>query len=196
MPPLKLQGKIIENLYVLQKVRSKGRRPKWRCECLLCGTRVTVAHQRLIHKTNPKKDCGCSRRGLGTQFKKEYHAWWDAKNRCHYEQHPSYPYYGAKGIRMCDEWRQDNGEGFKAFLEHIKPCPFPEYSLDRINAHGFYEPGNVRWASDKTQARNKKNTKMVKHPNSGELVPAGRAAEDLGMKYQAFRAMMIERGEW
>ncbi len=189
--PMNLKGRRIGDLLVLQRVRSKGR-PKWRCECLACGGRVTVAHYRLIHKDSPKTHCGCKRKGLPTRYKEEYHAWWDAKSRCHNPNHPSYPQYGAKGIRMCNVWR----ESFELFLEHIGPRPFKTFSLDRINPHGAYEPGNVRWASTETQARNKKRSKYVAHPRTGRRVPAAEAARDMGMKYQTFRKWMIERGKW
>ena len=32
--------------------------------------------------------------------------------------------------------------------------PAPDYSLDRIDPHGNYEPGNLRWADKKVQAQN------------------------------------------
>ena len=32
-----------------------------------------------------------------------------------------------------------------------------DYSLDRINPFGNYEPGNIRWADAETQANNKKS---------------------------------------
>lgn len=195
MRAINLKGKTVGSLYVIQRVRS-NKRPKWRCECLLCGNRVTVNHNRLIHKTNPKVDCGCSRKGPATIYKKEYHAWWDAKNRCHYDKHPSYGSYGAKGIRMCAAWRESKGAGFQAFLDHIGPCPSAKYSLDRTDPHGNYEPGNVRWTDDKTQARNKKNTKMIVHPQTGKTVPAAEAAEDMNMRYQTFRKMMVDKGKW
>lgn len=193
MPKLtELKGKRFGKLLVIGKVRrAKKQVQKWRCECD-CGRRVTVAHYCFMRKGNPKTHCGCETKTLASEHPRTYHAWWDAKSRCHNPDHPSYPSYGAKGIRMCDEWR----ESFEAFIEYIKPRPNKKYSLDRIDPHGNYEPGNVRWATVQQQAWNKKETKMVKHPKTGKLMPAGQAAASMGMRYQQFRYYMMKRGEW
>lgn len=55
---------------------------------------------------------------------------------------------------MCDEWR--GRTGFWKFVEDmgLKPEPTNEYSIDRINPYGNYEPSNCRWADRHTQARN------------------------------------------
>lgn len=193
MPPkyLQLKGKQIGDLKVLGRVSTpKGKRPKWRCECS-CGKRISVGHQCLIRK-NPKSHCGCKRKGPATLFKVEYHAWWDAKQRCHDPKHPSYPSYGAKGVRMCAKWRKS----FEAFLADVKPRPSSEYSLDRIKATGNYEPKNVRWATLKTQARNKRGTKWVVHPDTGKKIKAADLADEWEMKYQTMRNIMIEKGMW
>lgn len=187
----RLTGKQIGDLRVLQKVPQKKGRPKWRCICV-CGSRITVAHQRLIHKVMPKTHCGCKAKGAPTLYKVEYHAWWDAKQRCHDENHPGYPVYGAKGIRMEPAWQRS----FEAFLEFIGPRPTKYHSLDRINAHGHYAPGNVRWATVKEQARNKKDTKWVNHPTTGAPIKAAELAEEWGVSYQAMRNRMIDMGEW
>jgi hypothetical protein len=93
---------------------------------------------------------------------------------------------------MDEEWRKD----FEVFLLHIGPRLSPNHSLDRIDPHGAYEPGNVRWATDKQQARNKKDTKFVKHPKTGERVKAADLAEELKITYQQLRHRMIDAGEW
>ena len=135
---MNLQGKRYGELYVIQKVNSSTRRPNWRCECD-CGTRLTVGHDRLIHKMNPKTHCGCARKGLPTLHKVEYHAWWDMRQRCHNEAHHGYSRYGAKGVQVCDRWYNS----FEAFLEDMGPRP-PKLSLDRIDPTGNYEPTNCR----------------------------------------------------
>lgn len=52
---------------------------------------------------------------------------------------------------MCERWRQD----FTAFLSDVGRRP-DGHTLDRINVNGNYEPGNVRWATGKEQAANRR----------------------------------------
>ncbi len=60
--------------------------------------------------------------------------------------------YGAKGTRVCDEWRA----AYEPFLAHVGRKPTPTHSLDRIDPWGHYEPGNVRWATPTEQASNQR----------------------------------------
>jgi hypothetical protein len=69
--------------------------------------------------------------------------------RCHSQKNKSYQRYGGKGIQVCKEWR----DSFVAFSEFLGPRP-DGLSIDRIDSSGNYEPGNVRWATYKQQARN------------------------------------------
>lgn len=187
---INLKGKKIGDLLVLYRIQGK-RRWKVRCEAAGCGTELIVEHNRLIHKQKPKQHCGCKNRGAESKFPREYHTWHDARNRCHNEKHPGFPSYGAKGIVMCDAWRTS----FEQFLRDVGPRP-KNHSLDRIDPFGPYSPENVRWADVKTQARNKKNTKYVKHPKTGELVVAAALAEELGMSYQQLRNKLLGEGKW
>ena len=80
----------------------------------------------------------------------EYRTWAGMKNRCLNPNNPRYKSYGGRGISVCSEWI----ESFSAFLSHVGLKPSPLHSIDRINNDGNYEPGNVRWATAKEQARN------------------------------------------
>jgi hypothetical protein len=73
------------------------------------------------------------------------------KRRCNSPSHPKFIHYGARGIRVCDEWNKS----FIAFAKYIGSKPSPDLSIDRINNNGNYEPGNVRWATMKEQQNNK-----------------------------------------
>ena len=50
------------------------------------------------------------------------------------------------------QWRGEGG--FERFFDHIGPQPGKEYSVDRIDNNGNYEPGNVRWATKSEQVSN------------------------------------------
>lgn len=84
-----------------------------------------------------------------------YETWKGIKKRCLNSNNKDYANYGGRGITVCEEWR----ESFIVFRDYIEENlgQRPEkYSLDRINNNGNYEPGNVRWASAKEQAQNKR----------------------------------------
>jgi hypothetical protein len=89
----------------------------------------------------------------------EYRAWASAKERCACETHTSWANYGGRGIRMCAEWLTD----FPAFLAEVGQRPTPQHSLGRIDNDGHYEPGNVRWETERQQRRNKRNNLMLTH---------------------------------
>jgi len=85
--------------------------------------------------------------------KKAYNAFNNAKQRCENPKNPSYHSYGKLGVKVIFG-------SFDEFLDHIGLPPNEKASLDRINADGNYEVGNVRWASASIQAINKKGNPL------------------------------------
>jgi hypothetical protein len=83
-----------------------------------------------------------------------YSTWNGMIRRCHNPSAGEYRNYGARGICVCDEWRD-----VRAFVDWIeanlggRPAG---NSLDRINNDGNYEPGNVRWAGRHVQSLNRR----------------------------------------
>ncbi|MEI6650566.1 MAG: hypothetical protein WCL23_03995 [Candidatus Moraniibacteriota bacterium] len=77
--------------------------------------------------------------------------------RCHNPKSSAYTDYGGKGILVCDEWRVPK-KGFVAFYAHVGDPPDKKikWSIDRMNPYGNYEKGNVRWATPKQQAENRR----------------------------------------
>ena len=73
--------------------------------------------------------------------------------RCTNAASLSFSIYGGRGITVCDRWR----ESFEAFREDVGPRPSAAHSLDRIDNDRGYEPGNVRWATRRDQARNRRD---------------------------------------
>lgn len=84
------------------------------------------------------------------------------RQRCNNPNAKAFKDYGARGIRVCDAW-----SSFDAFYADMGPRPSDLHSIDRIDVDGNYEPGNCRWADQKTQARNTRRS----------------SAEDSGVRY-------------
>lgn len=60
---------------------------------------------------------------------------------------------------MCDRWL--GPDGFVNFFKDMGPRPGKEYSLDRINNDGDYEPKNCRWTDVKTQNNNRRSNRFL-----------------------------------
>jgi len=146
-------GTRIGRLKVIAMAPARGKNHYRVCECA-CGTVKEYAVSNLFQRT---VSCGChnkenqSKRCTthGMTGRPEYVAWQNAKNRCYKSNHPEYKNYGARGIGMCVEWRND----FSKFYEDMGPRP-KGLSLEREDVNGDYCPENCVWADWKTQANN------------------------------------------
>ncbi len=92
-------------------------------------------------------------------------------------------------ITVCPAWMDD----FDAFLRDVGPRPSPEHSIDRIDNDGNYEPGNVRWATDEQQNRNKSDNVIVAW--RGRQMPLVEAVELSCLPYQTVW-YRIKRAGW
>jgi hypothetical protein len=77
--------------------------------------------------------------------------------RCHNPNHPVFKYYGARGISVCDKWRND----FSNFYNDMKKKPSPEYTLERRNNNGNYCKENCCWATRKVQSSNHRGNHRI-----------------------------------
>lgn len=132
----------------------------WVCVCE-CGSNTTVAGHAL--RSGSVKSCGCLRDEYGKKrathgatvngmLTPEYTVWKGILSRC---RDKSNHLYGGRGIGICERWEKS----FSAFLADMGPRP-EGTSIERKDNDGNYEPGNCIWATNETQNRNKRQTKL------------------------------------
>lgn len=68
-----------------------------------------------------------------------YNVWSGIKRRCYNKKQKSYKYYGAKGVTMCEEWRND----YRKFYEWMMSNGYKKGMVcSRHGDVGNYEPSN------------------------------------------------------
>lgn len=166
---LELKGRVFGRLKVIDKLvnRDKFRQVQWVCKCE-CGNESVVTSARLM--SGKSQSCGClaanmlikrsTKHGHNKRGKRttEYRIWVNMRYRCYDEGYILFKNYGGRGITVCDRWLNS----FDNFLSDVGMRPSKNHSLDRYpNNDGNYEPGNVRWATNDEQSRNKRNNRWI-----------------------------------
>lgn len=134
-----------------------------RCEC---GNERQLRTDGFLKR---QVSCGCrlsallsvsaiERQGsLGMSGGPEYRSWRSMRGRCLNPANKAYKRYGGRGISVCERWSK-----FANFWADMGKKPGPEYSIDRIDNDGNYEPGNCRWATVKQQNNNRSSNVVIK----------------------------------
>jgi len=156
-----LTGQKFGRLIVLKRSEqnSKSGNAMWICLCD-CGNEVNVigSHLRNNHTTS----CGCNRISKvakGHSKERLYRTWGKMHKRCSDPKHDRYKWYGAKGISVCDEWKD-----FLVFREWAQANGYnDELTIDRINSKGNYCPENCQWVDMKVQANNRSNNRIIRY---------------------------------
>ena len=186
-----LTGRVFGKLTVLSMAgRTKANAVTWNAHCECGSTRVVVGGNLTSGIT---KSCGCSRNGSGVRThgrskSRIYYAWASMITRCHNPHAKKYKDYGARGIAVCERWRQS----FAAFLEDMGERPTPQHQLDRKNNDGDYEPGNCRWATRAEQMANRRITERFTH--AGKTLTLVEWAKETGIEYSTLRQRLHRYG--
>lgn len=158
-----LTGKTFGNLKVVRRVENspKSNNARWECVCEKCGNTVVVVSW-LLMNSDPDSHCGCSRKRMsgesnpsfrhGKTGTKLYRIWAGMHNRCTNTNQWNYQYYGGRGIKICEEWKD-----FVSFQDWALKNGYEDgLSIDRIDPDGHYEACNCRWVLPTEQQGNRR----------------------------------------
>lgn len=163
-----LIGKRFGRLTVIaMAARQPGDRAiSWSCLCD-CG-KTTTAFTGGLNYGHPSS-CGCGQRDAAAKVcldktthamsgSRLYHIFRSMHQRCYYPRSISYPAYGGRGIRICEQWYKN----FASFCSWALTNGYKDsLSIDRIDNNGNYEPANCRFTTGQSQSRNRRSNRLL-----------------------------------
>jgi hypothetical protein len=144
------------------------------CKCQ-CGNEKTIRLSDL--RSGKTHSCGCLQKQFAASLSKThgksssrlYHIWFDMNHRCFNEKNAEYKNYGGRGIKVCDEWRKQ--EGFLAFEKWSLANGYNEnLTIDRIDNNKGYCPENCRWATRIEQQRNRSDNTTITYKGETKCI--------------------------
>lgn len=186
-----LTGKSFGTLTVISRVFKGDGKVHWNCQCT-CGFIFSTRQDQLKQENN--KYCRCDKRQreriMHGQSKHKLYAVWEAiVGRCYNLNSPVYKYYGARGIEMSDEWRNDAS----VFINWCLDNGWREgLQIDRADNNRGYFPDNCRFVTAK---QNMRNTRMNRfHFYKGEEKTIGEWCEIFNLHAGTIRGRIVSQG--
>ena len=191
MKMLDLTNQIFGRLTVIERAaNSKCGHVQWLCKCE-CGNTIITETGSL--RQGHTKSCGCLQKDTigsmrathGLSRTRIYKVWQDMKARCYNKNNKFYLAYGARGISVCDEWRNS----FESFNEWANKSGYSDaLTLDRLDVNGNYCPENCKWSDIYEQANNRRTTHLVTY--HGETDSLSNMCRKLNINCKVVRGRM------
>jgi len=105
-----------------------------------CHCGLIRAYRRSRVLAGVTTNCGCVNIKHGEHSSITYVSWEAMMGRCYTPKKTSYRWYGAKGIKVCDSWKD-----YRNFKSDMGQRPGIEYSIDRLDSKRDYSKDNCRW---------------------------------------------------
>lgn len=155
-------GKEIGIYKVLSKCnyKSKDGHKLYHVKCNICGWETDMRKERILVPSKCKhilKDGHyiTNSKHRNGRLAKIYNNMID---RCYDYKNKDYRFYGAKGIRVYEDWKNN----FLAFEKWAISNGYnDDLTIDRINASKDYCPENCRWVTKNYNSKYKTTTKLI-----------------------------------
>lgn len=130
-----------------------------------------------------------SRKTHGLKYHSLYATWDSMMQRCNNPKHNSYKNYGARGIKVSEEFKN-----CKIYIEYIESLPnyfqFTKLQVDRIDNNQDYKRDNLRLATQDQQHHNKRNRSDNKSGYKG-VAKAVNSSKWRAYIYQSKKQVML-----
>ena len=119
-------------------------------------------------------------------YKPIHECYVNMKTRCYNPNYELYSRYGGRGIKVCDEWK----DNFKEFYNWAINGWKKGLTLDRINNDDDYKPDNCRWVDRIEQANNRHTNYLIKY--KGEIKTMAQWSKILKIDYSFIQIRMYK----
>lgn len=155
-----LTGRVFGDLTVIRHSHTARGRAFWVCNCD-CGWMGVIVEGNVMRK-GQKKACGIEgHRWYPEGYLKTetlaYRSWTSMNDRCYRAKNTRFSDYGGRGIKVCDRWRFS----FANFFADMGERPGKEFTIERKEVDGDYEPNNCIWLPKGKQILNTRRTIYV-----------------------------------
>jgi hypothetical protein len=133
---------------------------RWACRCP-CGRVVLCRDWTILSQRRKSFEALSGRKPIhGLSGSPLYQVWINMRSRCGNPHDPSFTHYGARGIRVCDEWLHDAG-AFGAWAYAHGWRVGAGLSIHRVDGDGPYSPANCVVSGPVEQNRHTRRNHMV-----------------------------------
>lgn len=158
-------GRKINRLTIVEilPLSSPGAMKMARCKCE-CGKEIITSIIDVVREKS--QSCGCLSKERNAELNYKHglthhpfmRVFYCVKSRCYNENDPSYHNYGGRGIRMCEEWKDDVQKFYEwAILNGWRQG----LDINRIDNNGNYEPTNCNCITRKENSRNRRVNRYI-----------------------------------
>lgn len=178
-------GKTYNNLTILEDLGNPNGNDRTVLAKCICGS---IREYVLLNiKKGQSKSCGCIRKPKKNAGLKEHPLYWirsGMMDRCYNKNSAAYPYYGERGVVVCEEWINQPrafiewgiSNGWKPGLEIDKDIMAKELGVEPL----LYSPERCMFVSEKENSNSRRSNKYLTYNGQTKTIAEWRDVTGIG----------------